>query len=206
MQQMSSRHTVSREALSGTWRQSLTLKTSEFWSQNQQMQLADDNPFTKQTVYGQMRASVTSLAEDTYWQQQRDKRKTSLLQKIPLDPSGLPQTGPSQSTGADNLSAGFQSFKPARNSLAIGYSSIGGQHTFSEGTIPALRMPASLSGSSTTSWDERGTEQTEHEAPDEGSRDRNSRQGSSVRFAAEESARHPSIGQRANDLQVRPSA
>jgi len=206
MQQMSSQDTASREALSGTWRQSLTLKTSEFWSQNQQMQLADDNPFIKQTVYGQTRTSVTSLAEHTYWQQQRDKRKSSQLQKIPLDPSGLPQTGLSQSTGADNQSAGFQRHKPTRNSLANGYSSIGGQHTFSEGTIPALRMPAGLNGSSTTSWDERGTEQTDHEAHDAGSRYRNSRHGSSVRFAAEESARHPSFGQRANDRQVRPSA
>jgi len=143
-------NTASREALGGTWRQSLTLKTSELWSQNQQMQLADDNPFTKQTVYGQTRTSVMSLAKDTYWQQQRDKRKSSLLQKIPLDTSGLPQTGLSQSTGAAEESARHPSFgqraddRQVRLSAQSLYSTMHSVHLHGMtcSILPALCMQA----------------------------------------------------------------
>ena len=184
MQQMGS----SKETASGTPRPSPTLPYSGSWSIKQQPQLYDHNPFTNSADNGQRRTSLKSLAEDPFWQQKRDERKSSLQQQGFLDVPTLLKASVSASTAKSEVIAlGLsQSYQSERNSSTIASSdNASSQHAYGQGSIPALRMPSRASRQDAVLWNESSRTQLDHEALDAGSMRHQSRQGSAVRFAVD---------------------
>ena len=179
MQQVSS----SGEAASGTWRRPMTLHSTDPWS----IELADDNPYTVDAMHGQMQTSLTSLAEDPYWQQKRDERKGSKQHKGVTGVPSLPEPAPRASTATSERTVLSQAYQLQRISSAkASADDARSQHAFGEGSIPALRMPSRASGQDALLWSGDGRMQMNLEAYDAGSLTRHSRQGSTVRFAVEE--------------------
>ena len=161
----------------------MTLDFTDPWS----VELADDNPSTADYLHGQMRTSLVSVADDPYWQQKRDERKSSRQQREFNGVPRLPEPGPRASTVKIEHMALSQTYQLQKTSTAKATAdNASSQHAFGEGSIPALRMPSRASGQDAMLWNGSGRMLVDHEAPDAGSLNRQSRRGSTVRFAVEE--------------------
>lgn len=136
-----------------------------------------------------MRTSLRSLAEDPFWQQKRDERKSSLQQQGFLDVPILLEANVSARTAkSKTITLGLsQTYHSKTNSSTFASSdNASSQHAFGQGSIPALRMPSRASRQDAILWNGSGTTQADHEAPDAGSMRRQSQQGSAVCFTVEE--------------------
>ena len=161
----------------------MALRATGSWFLQQQVQMVDDSPLmTRDAVHGQIRNSLTSLAEDPYWQQKRDKRKSSLQQKGNLGFSRLSEAGVSASPASYEVTALSQTYQSI-GKVAAKESAHYASHCEVEDSIAALHMPSRTSRQAAVPWD--GGGQADHEAPGASSLQLHSRQGSTVRFAVE---------------------
>lgn len=234
------------------WRQATNVTATDFPSQLQTrpFQQADSRPVTEAAVLEQMRRS---LLVDPYWQQKRDSRKGSLLQKslsafpetanlagagtstalgysdtysrkgsllqkslsafpkavaptstdrstaltyseiysrkgslLQGNLSAIPDRATLEKTGKSTAAAYPDASQAVRhNSQAAAMTSAQRQFEFGEGSIAALRMPDSKTGSSPIMWS--GYRRHSAGTPEEPIAGRhNSRQGSIVRFALQD--------------------
>ena len=182
MQQMGS----SGEAAS---RRSSTRRSTGPWSTDQHILLADDSTIRKDTAYGQMRTSLTALAEDPYWQQKRDERKDSLQQKGLLGIPEMHEAGGSASIATTDFIALAlsQTYQAKSNSSATAPTGDAGtQSAFEQGSIAALHRPSRASQQDATLRNGSDRMQADHVSPEAGSMHQHPRQGSAVKLALEE--------------------
>ena len=136
-----------------------------------------------------MRTSLTALAEDPYWQQKRDERKSSLRQTGMFGVPDLPEANVGASTGKSEFIAlaPSQTYQSKRiPSMMASPNDASSPPAFGQGSIAALHRPSRASQQDATLWDGSGRMQGDEAALDTGSLHPNSRQGSTVRFALEE--------------------
>ena len=167
------------EALADTYRRSLKLAASDFLSLDQHVQQLSGQSATGQTQFYRN----STLIFDPYWQQKRDSRKSSLLQK---NLTSLAEDDMEPSTGIARSGVQPGTYISAINkSDWAGPSKEEAQRVSASRPDPDLDIQHSIGALLPYSHYEGNNFQIDPEST-ESSRQQQSRQGSTVRFALSE--------------------